>query len=151
MLAKEKRVYAMRQISTVFTKEVATVRPADTIGRAAEVMDQQNVGAVVVVEQQRPVGIVTDRDIAIALGVKGAPRTSHVQELMTCPVTTLRQDEGIFNATQHMMENALRRVPVVDAVGRLVGLVSLDDLLVLLSRELDNLAKGVQAEMATPA
>ena len=50
-----------------------------------------------------------------------------------------------------MMENALRRVPVVDGVGRLVGLVSLDDLLVLLSRELDNLAKGVLAEVATPA
>ena len=138
----------MRQLGTMFTKEVVAIRPSDTIGRAAERMDQENVGEGVVVEEQRPVGIVTDRDIAMALGAGGASRGDTVQDVMTCPVTTLRQDEGIFNATQHMMENALRRVPVVDNVGRLVGLVSLDDLLVLLSRELDNLAKGVQAEVA---
>ena len=138
----------MRQLATMFTKEVVTVRPTDTIARAAERMDQENVGAVVVVEGQRPVGIVTDRDIGVALGARGASRGDPVQDVMTCPVTTIRQDEGIFKATQHMMENALRRVPVVDNVGRLVGLVSLDDLLVLLSRELDNLAKGVQAEVA---
>jgi CBS-domain-containing membrane protein len=70
---------------------------------------------------------------------------------MTCPVTTMSQSEGIYRATQYMMENAQRRMPVVDDVGRLVGLVSLDDLLVLLSRELDNLAQGVQAELATSA
>ena len=141
----------MKHLESIFTKEVVTVRPTDSIGRAAEVMDQQMVGAVVVVEDQRPVGIVTDRDIGLALGARGAARGDSVQDLMTCPVTTMRQDEGIFQATQHMMENALRRVPVVDDIGRLVGLVALDDLLVLLSRELDNLAKGVQAEVAKPA
>lgn len=141
----------MRQLATMFTKEVVTVRPTDTIGRAAERMDQENVGAVVVVEGQRPVGIITDRDVAVALGARGGARNDSVQDMMTCPVTTIRQDAGIFDATQHMMENALRRVPVVDDVGRLVGIVALDDLLVLLSRELDNLAKGVQAEVAAQA
>jgi CBS domain-containing protein len=140
----------MRQIASLFTKEVVTVRPGDTIARAAELMDQQNVGAIVVVEQQRPVGILTDRDIAVALGARGKSRNSTVQDFMACPVTTISQDEGIFRATQYMMENALRRVPVVDQVGRLVGMVTLDDLLVLLSRELDNLAKGVQAEVVAP-
>jgi len=65
---------------------------------------------------------------------------------MTCPVTTMKQNEGIYKATQHMMELAVRRLPVVDEVGRLVGLVSLDDLLVLLSRELHNMAEGIRAE-----
>jgi CBS domain-containing protein len=141
----------MREISSLFTKEVVTVRPTETLARAAELMDEQKVGAVVVTEQQRPVGILTDRDLAIAMGARGATRLDAVQKVMTCPVTTMSQSEGIYRATQYMMENAQRRMPVVDDVGRLVGLVSLDDLLVLLSRELDNLAQGVQAELATSA
>jgi CBS domain-containing protein len=133
----------------MFTKAVVMVRPTDTLARAAELMAQHSVGAVVVTEQQRPVGIVTDRDIALALAIRGASPDGSVQDVMTCPVMTVRQDEGIFDVTRRMMENALRRVPVIDDRGRLVGLVALDDLLVLLSRELDNLAKGVRAEVAT--
>jgi CBS domain-containing protein len=141
----------MREISSLFTKEVVTVRPSDTLARAAELMDKQNVGAVVVAEQQRPVGILTDRDLALALGARGAARSEAVQKLMTCPVTTLAQDEGIFEATRRMMETAQRRMPVVDNFGRLVGLVTLDDLLVLLGRELDNLGKSVEAEIVPNA
>ena len=141
----------MREISSLFTKEVVTVRSTDTLARAAQLMDERNVGAVVVAEQQRPVGILTDRDLAIALGARGVARSEAVQKVMTCPVTTMRQDEGVFQATQAMMEAGQRRMPVVDDFGRLVGLVSLDDLLVLLSRELDNLGRSVQAEIAAGA
>jgi CBS domain-containing protein len=132
----------------MFTKEVVTVRPGDTLARAIGLMDEKGVGAVVVVEDQRPVGIITDRDVAIALGARGSAREAPVQDVMTCPVTTMRQDEGVFRATQHMMRHALRRVPVVDSVGRLAGLVTLDDLLILLTRELDNLARSVEPEVA---
>jgi CBS-domain-containing membrane protein len=65
---------------------------------------------------------------------------------MTCPVETISGDEGIFNATQRMMELAVRRLPVVNNMGTLIGLVSLDDLLLLLSRELQHVAEGIQAE-----
>jgi CBS domain-containing protein len=132
----------------MFTKAVATIRPSDSIEHAAEMMEQHQIGAVVVAEQNRPVGIITDRDIALALAVGGSSREEGVQGIMTCPVMTVGQDEGIFDVTRRMMENAVRRVPVVDDKGRLVGLVALDDLLALLSRELDSLAKGVQAEVA---
>lgn len=64
---------------------------------------------------------------------------------------TVRQNEGMFDVTQHMLTNAVRRVPVVDNCGQFVGLVELDDLLMPLSRELDNLAKRVQSEIAEPA
>jgi signal-transduction protein with cAMP-binding, CBS, and nucleotidyltransferase domain len=67
---------------------------------------------------------------------------------MTCPVSAIRQDEGVYNATQQMMELAVRRLPVVDEQGQLVGLVSLDDLLLLLGRELHNIAEGIRAEVA---
>ena len=62
--------------------------------------------------------------------------------VMTVPVETLRQDEGVCEATRRMMELGVRRLPVVDEAGRLVGLVSLDDLLLLPSRALKQPAEG---------
>src|SRR5688572_20536769 len=141
----------MKSIGTIFERDVITVRPSDTLSRAAERMEQHNIGALVVVEQERPVGIITDRDIAVGMGAHQAVKSDTVQSLMTCPVTTMNEDEGIYDATKHMMAHALRRVPVVDGAGRLVGLVTLDDVLVLLSRELDNLVKGIRSEVAAPA
>jgi CBS domain-containing protein len=138
----------MSHLQTMFRKAVVIVTPSETIEQAAEAMERHHVGAIVVTEQQRPVGIITDRDIAMALALRGATGATPVQDVMTCPVATVSQDKGIFDVTRLMMEHALRRAPVVDDRGRLVGLVALDDLLVLLSREFDNLAKGVQAEVA---
>jgi CBS-domain-containing membrane protein len=69
---------------------------------------------------------------------------------MIHPVSTIRDDDSIFHATQQMMERAVRRLPIVDKLDRVVGLVSLDDLLPLLSRELDNIAQGIRAELRVP-
>ena len=131
-----------------FTRKVVTAEPKDSLEKVARLMVQNNVGAIVVSEQGRPLGIVTDRDLALATCVLGISRDQHVQTVMTCPVSTIREDEGILDATQQMMQLAVRRLPVVDALGRLVGIVSLDDLLLLLSRELHNLAEGVKAEVS---
>jgi len=132
----------------MFTKAVVTVGPQSSLSKAAQLMDEHNVGAIVVAEQSRPIGIVTDRDLALAVCAKGLSREEHVQKIMTCPVSTIKQSDGVFKATQQMMEGSVRRLPVVDDVGRLVGLVSLDDLLLLLSGELQNMAEGVRPEMA---
>jgi CBS domain-containing protein len=134
------------KFGTFFTKEVVTARPGDPLAKVAKLMEQHNVGTVVVAEEQRPVGIVTDRDLALAVCARGVSPDEHVQKVMTCPVSTMRANEGIYRATQHMMELAVRRLPVVDDIGRLAGLVSLDDLLLLLSRELNNMAQGIRSE-----
>lgn len=136
-------------LGNMFVKEVVSARPQDSLEQVTRLMDEHNVGAVVVVEQDRPVGLVTDRDIALAVCSHGRPKEEHIQNVMTCPISTLKQRDGIYWATQRMMELAVRRLPVVDDTGRLTGLVTLDDLLVLLSRELHNLAEGVRFE-ATP-
>jgi CBS domain-containing protein len=137
----------MKKLGTMFIREVVTVSPGDSLARAALLMEKNNVGAVVVTEQDRPVGLVTDRDLALAVCARGFSPELSVQSIMTCPVATMRHDEGIYKATQRMMELAVRRLPVIDEIGRLVGLVSLDDLLLLLSRELHNLAEGIRTEM----
>jgi signal-transduction protein with cAMP-binding, CBS, and nucleotidyltransferase domain len=96
------------------------------------------------------VGILTDRDLALAVCLHGATPSDTIQSRMTCPVDTIRDDEGVYAATQKIMELAVRRLPVVDDTGRLVGIISLDDVLSLLSRELRNVAVGVRAEVAVP-
>jgi len=136
------------KVGTLSSKEVVTIGPSDCLSKVAKLMEQHNVGAVVVTQQDRPVGIVTDRDLALAVCAGRASREEHVQKIMTCPVSTVRQSEGIYKATQHLMELGVRRLPVVDDVGRLTGLVSLDDLLLLLGRELHNLAEGIRPELA---
>ena len=136
-------------LAALLTRKAVTVDPTESISKAARLMEQENVGAVVVVEHDRPVGILTDRDLGLALCLHGATPRDSIQTRMTCPVDTIRDDAGVYIATQKMMELAVRRLPVVDEIGRLVGLVSLDDLLSLLSRELRNVAAGVRAEVAT--
>ncbi len=136
-------------LGTLVARKAITVDPQESLSKAVRLMEQENIGAVVVAERDRPVGILTDRDVALAICLHGAKPFDAVQTRMTCPVDTIREDEGVYNATQKMMELAVRRLPVVDDTGRLVGIVSLDDLLSLLSRELRNVAEGVRAEVAT--
>jgi CBS domain-containing protein len=135
-------------LGTLLARKAVTAEPHEPLCLAARLMEQENVGAIVVVERDRPVGILTDRDLALAVCLHGADPLNSIQSRMTCPVDTIRDDEGVNNATQKLMELAVRRLPVVDDVGRLVGMVSLDDLLALLSRELRNIAEGVRTEVA---
>jgi len=133
-------------LGALLARKAITADPQESLAKAARLMEQENVGAVVIVERDRPVGILTDRDVALAICLHGAKPFDAIQTRMTCPVDTIREDEGVYNATQKMMELAVRRLPVVDDDGRLVGIISLDDLLSLISRELRNVTEGVRAE-----
>jgi len=130
-----------------FLKKVITVLPSESLSSVARAMDQHNVGAVVIVENRKPVGIVTDRDIALHLGARGLLAQTPVRKVMTTPVKTVSRDDGVFDTTQAMMESGVRRLPVVDDYGELVGLVTLDDLLRVLSGELATLIQGIKSEM----
>ena len=134
-------------LGSIFRKPVVTAVPSQTLAEIAKAMAHRHVGTVVIVESGRPVGIVTDRDIALALGARGLALNDPVRHVMTSPVVTIEQDEGIMAATRMMRENAARRLPVVDTYGRVVGLVSADDLLVILGRELQNVADAIVPEV----
>ena len=134
-------------LGTILARKTVTAAPGNSLADVARRMQEENVGAIVVTRDDRPLGIITDRDLALAVCVRGVSPEEPVQNVMTCPVSTIREDEGIFDATRQMMETAVRRLPVVDKYKRLKGLISLDDLLLLLSRELSNLSGGVRAEM----
>ena len=126
-----------------FKKDVVTVPPDASIRKTAFLMRDRGVGAVVVVDaKNKPVGIVTDRDVALAVAVDERDPDTPVREIMPGELITIGENEGIFNATQYVFGYQVRRLPIVDSDGKLVGIVTMDDLLALLARELGNLAEG---------
>jgi CBS domain-containing protein len=135
------------KLNDLFTRNVITAGPEEALAGIALRMQEYNVGTVVIVDAGRPVGIITDRDLAIALGARGLSPKVPVREVMTRHVLAVPEDTGVFTATRFIQDRKVRRLPVVDREDRLVGLVSLDDLLRWLARELSNLAEGIGPEV----
>jgi CBS domain-containing protein len=135
------------KLNDLFTRSVVTAGPEEALAGVALRMQDYNVGTVVIVEEGRPVGIVTDRDLALALGARGVSPQAPARGVMTRHVLAVPEDTGVFTATRFIQDRKVRRLPVVDREDRLVGLVSLDDLLRWLARELSNLAEGIGPEV----
>jgi len=134
------------KLNDIFTRSVVTAGPEETLAAVARRMQEHNVGTVVIVEDRRPVGIITDRDLALALGAMGVSVQAQARKVMTPHVLAIPEDMSIYTATRFMREREVRRLPIVDREDRLVGIVTLDDLLRFLGRELYNLAEGIKHE-----
>ncbi len=117
-------------ISEVMTSDVASCGPDDTLESAARMMWDRDCGSVPVVdEQRRVVGIITDRDVCMAALTQGVPLSvARVASAMAREVECIRSDAGPALAEAAMQRRQVRRLPVVDAEGRLVGMVALADL-----------------------
>ena len=115
----------MATVADLMTKDVLTVEPSDTIGEAAEKMQDANVGAVVVVEDMvRIVGIVTERDLMRAVAQRARAAEARVRLWMTENPLTIEPETTIEDAAKIMFENNFRHLPVVKD-GRPLGIVSL--------------------------
>jgi CBS domain-containing protein len=114
-------------------------------------MCRRNVGTVVVVERQgelvRPIGIVTDRDIVRAL-VERAARIDELEigSVMTWSPLAVQEDSQITEAIEFLSDSGIRRAPVISETGELVGIVSIDDLLPIVSEELGALTKLIESQ-----
>jgi len=111
------------------TTDVRTVTPNATVKDAAQIMHNVNVGSVPVVENNRLVGIVTDRDIVLRTIAKGQDPNTKVCDIMSRNVKTITPDTEVHEAAEIMAQKQIRRLPVVDN-GNLVGIVSIGDLAV---------------------
>jgi CBS domain-containing protein len=138
-------------IGAVCNREVITVQSDASVQHAATLMRQYHVGDVVVIKEHKgksvPVGIVTDRDIVIeviATQLDAAVITTG--DIMAASLFVIQEGAGILDAVQSMTAKGVRRLPVVDADGGLIGIVTLDDLLLLLARELGAMSKLVTRE-----
>ena len=119
------------KIKEVMTSGVECVRPETTLQEAASRMKSLNVGPLPVCEADRPVGIVTDRDIVVRAIAEGRdPRTTRVQDVMTKDVATVKETDDVKEAARLMKERQIRRIVVVGGDQKVVGIVSLGDIAV---------------------
>jgi CBS domain-containing protein len=139
-------------IGEVCTKPVVTVSTKASIQEAARLMRQKRVGAIVVLDGVKPSGILTDRDIAVSVVADGRdPATVRVGEVMHRSPAVIREDEGIFDAVKLFSGKGVRRLPVVDGKGKLIGIIALDDLLMLFGREMGHVASALARGLGRPA
>jgi CBS domain-containing protein len=122
----------MKKCSDVMTKEVVTCTPEDTIIDVARMMKNEDIGPVLIVDNNDSrtlVGIITDRDIVLKVIADGQdPRTTPVGEAMSKKLVTCRPDDDLDTAMKAMAQFQLRRIPVVEENMRLVGIISQADL-----------------------
>ena len=116
------------KISEVMTTNVETVTPEQTVQEAAGFMLRANAGSIPVCEGDRVIGMITDRDIAVRGVAEGRGPDTPVSELMSDGIICAREDEDINTVAQRMADEQVRRLPVLDAEERLIGIVSLGDL-----------------------
>jgi len=143
-------------VGEICNRDVIIIDKNATVEEAARLMRTHHVGALVVTEQRAgvpvPAGLLTDRDIVIEVIAEDvAPGTVLVGDIMSRDLLTALEQDGIWETMQRMRIKGVRRVPVVNRHGGLEGLVSLDDLLELISEELAQLAKLVSREQAREA
>ncbi len=139
-------------ISRLCNRVVVTIQRQASAEDAARLMRNNYVGSVVVVDNpdtRIPAGILTDRDIAVNIVAQGMlPAQTSVGSVMSSPVVTVSEDDGLLSALDKMSAQGVRRAPVVDRNGRLTGLVSVDDLMTLLAREFAKVGALIRHEQA---
>lgn len=138
--------------SELCNREVIIVDAEDSALEAAQLMRKHHVGTVIVMKEQnsirKPVGIVTDRDLVVEImATELDPAVITVGDIMVPELVTVKEDTGIFETIQYMRRKSVRRSPVIDDNGSLVGIITMDDLLQLLSEELSELTKITAREI----
>ena len=116
------------KIEDVMTHDVAVVSPDETIQQAAQLMDQLDIGALPVAENERLVGMITDRDIVVRAVADGLEPGIKVSEVMTPDVKYCFCDQEVAEVSDNMADIQIRRLPVVDRAKRLVGIIALGDI-----------------------
>ena len=131
-------------LADVCMRPVVTIASKASVREAARLMRQRGVGALVVVTNQKPRGIITDRDIAVSVVAEGGdPDEVPVGDVMRANPAVIRGDEGILDAVKLLDAKGVRRLPVVDDRGNLIGIIALDDLLMLFGTEMGHVARAL--------
>jgi len=123
-----------------------TARPSTPISSVVTEMRERDVGSVVVVEGEVPVGVVTDRTVALALADDPDVSERDAGDLLGETLVTGSMDMSVMEAIERMRREGVRRLPLVDENRSLDGIVTLDDLLVLLAREFRAAAEVLEAQ-----
>lgn len=129
-------------------RPVITISPEQSVLEACQLLRNKNIGCLVAVEDGQLRGMLTDRDIALQVaGTQKDPQQTRVQDIMTTNPVSIPVNRKLSDLTALMHARHVRRVPIVDATEKVIGLVTLDDLLVLLSNEMVDMRETVSARL----
>jgi predicted transcriptional regulator len=137
-------------ISDLCSKNLVCVEKGATLQYAAQLMKKHHVGGIVVVEsngKNKPVGMLTDRDIVLGIVAENLPLSTKVQEVMSTDIVKVAKGKGIADVVDQMESKGVRRMIVVDEAGSACGLVSSDDILQLVAKELNGLGRLVERQV----
>ena len=119
----------MTTVADVMTRGVRSMSPQDPLTAAARAMDELNVGVIPVCEGEKVVGMVTDRDIVVrGVAQKADTRSMKLADVMSTDVRCAHEDDDVDEVLGQMAQTQIRRMPVLDRKGQLVGIVSLGDI-----------------------
>jgi CBS domain-containing protein len=139
-------------LDRICSKTVVTISPDATVLEAARLMQSKHVGCVVVIDDSRPTGILTDRDIVIKLIAREQnPAKTAVREIMTTNPTMVNVNYDLLDAVRLMRNRGVRRLPIVNEHRKLLGIVTMDDVVMALGAEVGDLAGTVQKEFGLEA
>lgn len=132
-------------IGDICNRIVASITVDETAQEAAELMRQLHVGTLVVTEADgeipAPVGIITDRDLVIQVMAKGDdPSSVNVSDIMSDELLMAEEGDDVGDTLEAMEDAGVRRVPVVDSDGALIGVLALDDVLRVYARDIEKMA-----------
>lgn len=134
------------------TRETIIIYENDNIFEAAKLMKKFHVGDLVVVEESEdgrlPIGIITDRDIVVeVVAFEANPADILVKDVMSKDLLIAKENEDVYDILERMKDKGVKRVPVVDLYGYLVGILSSDDILELISEEINDIVKILYKEV----
>lgn len=140
------------EVGTLASRVVVTATARMAVGEAARLMRQHHVGALVVLADEpdgaRPTGLVTDRDLVVEVLAQGVdPKLVTISDVMSHSIVTAGEHDALFDAVETMRRRGVRRLIVVDASGRLVGLLSMDDVMAVLAEQMTDIAKAIDIEI----
>jgi CBS domain-containing protein len=139
-------------IEELLNRNVETLPPSATCVDAARLMRSRNVGSVVVANDKEPVGVLTDRDLAVRVVAESRdPAKVQLDEVMSPYPIFLSVRRSLDEAIETMRDLGVRRLPVVNENGHLAGIISMDDILARIARQVGQLGEAVQREIQAPS
>ncbi|RQG96770.1 CBS domain-containing protein [Natrarchaeobius oligotrophus] len=134
-------------VENLARSDVVTAHEDEHVEELATLMDDSDIGSVVIVDGDEPIGIVTDRDLATRVIGNGMdPSETTAGDVMSDDLTTVDHTDGFYHVTELMSEHGVRRLPVCDDGNELVGIITFDDLNELLADEHMQLSDVIQAQ-----
>ncbi|MFB5618062.1 MAG: cyclic nucleotide-binding/CBS domain-containing protein [Candidatus Nitrosomaritimum aestuariumsis] len=135
-------------VKDVMISNIATLDSSSMIKDAAKLMDEKNIGCVIVTENNQPVGILTERDFVKRIASKEKPLTSPLKDVMSSPLISIDPDETVWEAAEEMKVNNIHKLPVIKE-NKITGIITTSDLIEICSVGSDSEMRRICDEILT--